>query len=114
MPKDSTYKLRKQKLTTGAEVILNTNGDLTVNGVVKTKIKRDTLKLINQLGIRTDKLDESPDKYIRIGHTGIHRLLTAPTRDQDRSDWVKKGWDSRGRFVVIHLDDNPANFTLTI
>jgi hypothetical protein len=65
MPKDSTYNLRKQKLTTGAKVILNPDGNLTVNGVVKTKIKRDTLNLINRLGIRTDKLDESPDKYIR-------------------------------------------------
>ena len=101
MSKDSTYKLRKQKLTTGAKVDLNPNGNLTVNGVVKTKIKRDTLNLIKRLGIKTDKLDESPDKYIRIGHTGIHRLLTAPTRDQDRTDWVKKGWDKEGRFVVI-------------
>ena len=25
MPKDSTYNVRKQKLTTGAKVILNTN-----------------------------------------------------------------------------------------
>ena len=108
MPKDSTYKLRKQKLTTGAKVILNPNGNLTVNGVVKTKIKRDMLNLIKRLGIRTDKLDEFPDKYIRFGHTGIHRLLTAPTRDEDRDDWVQKGWDSVGRFVVIHLDDNPA------
>ena len=112
MPKDSTYKLRKQKLTTGAKVILNRNGNLTINGTVRTKIKRETLNLINRLGIRTDKLDESPDEYIRIGHTGIHRLLTAPTRDQDRSDWVKKGWDGGGRFVVIHLDDNPANFNI--
>jgi hypothetical protein len=112
MPKDSTPNLRKQNLTTGAKVILNPNGNLTVNGAVKTKIRRDTLKLINQLGIRTDKLDESPDKYIRIGHTGIHRLLTAPTRDQDRADWIRKGWDSQGRFVVIHLDDNPANFNI--
>jgi hypothetical protein len=112
MPKDSTHNLRKQKLTTGAKVILHPNGNLTVNGVIKAKIKRDTLKRINQLGIRTDKLDESPNGYIRTGHTGIHRLLTAPTRDQDRDDWVKKGWDSGGRFVVIHLDDNPANFNI--
>jgi hypothetical protein len=38
--------------------------------------------------------------------------LTAPTRDQDRADWIRKGWDSQGRFVVIHLDDNPANFNI--
>jgi hypothetical protein len=98
MPKDtSTLNLRKQKLTTGAKVILHPNGHLTVNGVLKSKIKRDTLNLIHRLGIRTDKLDESPDGYIRIGHTGIHRLLTASTRDQDRADWIKKGWDSNGR-----------------
>jgi hypothetical protein len=38
--------------------------------------------------------------------------LTAPSRDQDRADWIEKGWDSGGRFVVIHLDDNPANFNI--
>jgi hypothetical protein len=113
MPKDtSAINLRKQKLTTGAKVELHPNGNLTVNGSVKAKIKRNTLNLIHRLGVRTDKLDESPDGYIRIGHTGVHRLLTAPTRDQDRDDWVQKGWDSEGRFVVIHLDDNPANFNI--
>jgi hypothetical protein len=113
MPKDtSAPDLRKQKLTTGAKVELHPNGNLTVNGIVKAKIKRHTLNLIHRLGIRTDKLDESPDGYIRIGHTGIHRLLTSPTRDQDRADWIKKGWSSEGRFVVIHLDDNPANFNI--
>jgi hypothetical protein len=38
--------------------------------------------------------------------------LTSPTRDQDRADWIKNGWNGEGRFVVIHLDDNPANFNI--
>jgi hypothetical protein len=113
MPKDtSTHNLRKQKLTTGAKVELHSNGSLTVNGILKAKIRRNTLNLVHRLDIRTDKLDESHDGYIRIGHTGIHRLLTAPTRVQDCADWIKKGWNGEGRFVVIHLDDNPANFNV--
>ena len=47
-----------------------------------------------------------------IGRVGIHRLLTASTREQDRDYWLKKGWNGEGRFVVLHLDDKPYNFNI--
>ena len=45
------------------------------------------MDLIKELKINTSKLDEKYDGYILIRRTGIHRLLTEATRDQDRA-WV--------------------------
>ena len=66
--------------------------------------------IYGSLGIKTTKLQQRPDGYIIIGRTGIHRLLTESTREQDEIYWLKKGWDGKGRLVVLHLDDNPLNF----
>jgi hypothetical protein len=104
--------LRAYKLTTGSKVELRDNGDLVIDGVVKVKIQKKTMDLIKELRIKTSKLDEKYDGYILIGRTGIHRLLTAPTRERDRDFWSHKGWDGEGRFVVLHLDDNPHNFNI--
>jgi hypothetical protein len=70
------------------------------------------MDLIQELKINTSKLDEKYDGYILNGRTGIHRLLTASTREQDRAYWLRKGWNGEGRFVVVHLDDNPHNFNI--
>jgi hypothetical protein len=104
--------LRAYKLTTGSKVELRVNGDLVINGLVKVKIHKRTMDLIKELKINTSKLDEKYDGYILIGRTGIHRLLTASTREQDRAYWLRKGWNGEGRFVVVHLDDNPHNFNI--
>jgi hypothetical protein len=93
-------------------VELNRNGDLTVDGVVKVKINSTTINLIRSLDIKTSKLQQKYDGYIVIGRTGIHRYLKESTREQDRLEWLRKGWDGQGRFVVLHLDDNPANFNV--
>ena len=104
--------LRAYKLTTGSKVELRRNGDLAIDGVVKVKIRKRTMDLLQELKINTSKLDEKYDGYILIGRTGIHRLLTASTREQDRAYWLQKGWNGEGRFVVLHLDDNPHNFNI--
>ena len=104
--------LRAYKLTNGSKVELLDNGDLVIDGVVKVKIQKKTMDLIKELKIKTSKLDEKYDGYILIGRTGIHRLLTAPTRERDRAYWLQKGWNGEGRFVVLHLDDNPHNFNI--
>jgi hypothetical protein len=41
------------------------------------------MKLIKNLGIKTDKLEEKYDGYIMIGRFYLHRLLTEETRDDD-------------------------------
>ena len=104
--------LRSHKLTNGARVELRANGDLLLDGIVKIKIGPKTMALIQTLGIKTTKLQQRPDGYIIIGRTGIHRLLTEPTREKDEKYWLKKGWDGKGRLVVLHLDDNPLNFNI--
>ena len=104
--------LRSHKLTNGVQVELRANGDLLLDGIVKIKIGPKTMALIQSLGIKTTKLQQRPDGYIIIGHTGIHRLLTESTRERDEKYWLKQGWVGKGRLVVLHLDDNPLNFNI--
>jgi hypothetical protein len=104
--------LRSHKLATDAKVELKDDGQLLIDGDQKVKIKKKTMKLIQFLGIKTDKLEEKYDGYIMIGRLYLHRLLTEETRDSDKKFWIENGWDGEGRFAVLHLDDKPYNFNI--
>jgi hypothetical protein len=104
--------LRSHKLATDAKVELKADGQLLIDGDLKVKIKKKTMKLIQILGIKTDKLEEKYDGYIMIGRLYLHRLLTEETRDADKKFWLENGWNGDGRFVVLHLDDKPYNFNI--
>jgi hypothetical protein len=59
--------LRSHKLATDAKVELKADGRLLIDGDLKVKIKKKPMKLMQFLGIKTDKLEEKYDGYIMIG-----------------------------------------------
>ena len=102
--------LRSQRLTNGAKVELYPNGDLYVDHTFKLKIKPGTIELLKSLGISTKKLKQKHAGYIVLGRTGIHRLLTEPTREKDKQEWLSKGWDGpRHNHRCVVIGEAPRN-----